>query len=288
MAISGATVIFLFYFFLFDNLSGDYTITPVNFIYFNHLILRMGKRKRGSTPLAKKETGLKHKEFWIGLAIVFLLSAVAIFSSLDSKVTGYAIVLPISFVQEGKQVSYETRGDVPGIKTVTIEAKGVIKQDRITIAWDGSIPFDGVAYSKFSVKSDHPESVGEVTFTLKIKEEDLTRVKLAPEDVKLYFEGTELSTTLTSTDRGYIYYSTSAGGLGNYVIGKATVVRTPPQLVPEIVEAEETPTETTAEEKAIEAYEQQPALVGEAGAQATEPKVGFWAKIVQFFRNLFG
>lgn len=247
----------------------------------------MGKRKRGS---ALRKAGLKHKEFWVALAIVFLLSAVAIFSSLNSKVTGYAIVLPISFVQEGKQVSYETKGDVPGIKTVTIQAKGVIKQDRITIAWDGNIPFDGTAYSKFSVTSDHPESVGEITFTLKIKEEDLTRIGLTAEEVKTYWNGGELSTTLTSKDRGYVYYSTSTGGLGNYVIGRATVVRTPPPIVPETAEAErEIPPEAASEEKAAEPSEQLPtALVGEAATQTAEPQPGFWAKIAQFFRNLWG
>ena len=248
----------------------------------------MVKRKRGSAPLPKREIGLQHKQFWITVAILFFLSAVVIFSSLDLNVTGYAIVLPISFVKEGQQVSYETRGDVPGVKTITIQAQGVIKQDRITIAWDGSIPFDGTAYSKFSVKSDHPESIGEITFTFKIKEEDLTRIGLTPEEVKTYWNGEELSTTLTSKDRGYVFYSTSAGSLGNYVIGKATIVRMPPQIVSETVPTEPETSEEV-EEEAVEPKEGQPtALVGEAAVQTIEPQLGFWARIAQFFRNIWG
>lgn len=248
----------------------------------------MNKKKRAvsRTNSKKSNSEFQHGSFWVLLAIVFFLTVLTIFKSIEqSTLTGHATIQTISFMKGGQEFNFEVP-DIPGVREVTIQLKEDVKNSKIIFKEDNDIKFTGNFFSKFIASSVDKEKYGNMVFLLKIKENDLLKKGIAIYDVRLYVNGQGLPTTLTKTVGEYLFYTATSPEMGEFVIGRVMPKESIGEITTSVDITGEPQTAATmeAEEKTSEAGEP---LVGKAGEQTLPEEDGFWTKIVSFFKNLF-
>lgn len=113
--------------------------------------------------------------------------------------------------------------NVEGLKDLTLTLTSDVKNAKITTekvkkaGWE----FKGITYSRFKISSTDADKFKDIQLTLKIKETDLTKKGLTQNEVKLYLDGKELSTTFSGKVGSYLFYKASSQKMGEFVIGKA-------------------------------------------------------------------
>ena len=235
--------------------------------------------KRGRGRASRK---LPYPNTWVVLCVAVLVIGLTVITSLGpSSVTGNT-VQTIGRMNKGDPLQLSVR-DVFGLETVFTHAEETIQYGAFTVEPDDSIPFDRLYVTKFKVSSEN--KFGPLQFTFKVKEQDLLAKGISRGDLQLYHGLKEYSLQLLKVDHGYLYYVVTVPDMGSFVLGRVAVAEEP---VPteETVKApvEEQPAEAVVEE----APEEQP-LVGKAVEEPTPAmeKKGFFARIAEFFRNLF-
>lgn len=243
----------------------------------------MSKKK----PLLKD---LPNRNFWALFGILLLLSAVAIITSIDDPfLTGHATAQSISLVKGGSELMFEVKNF--GVKNITIQILEEIKKGQIVLEEKDSIPFDGVAYSKFSITSTDAQKIGAIQFEFKIKDEDLRNKALFPQEIKLYANGREIETVKEKKEglylyeeSSYLYYAARMDRFeeGNYVLGRAnkraSAPTSPTGIVTEVAETEPgTPEPAAVEQPLAEPELQQPTVVPRSP----------WERFTDFWKNLF-
>ncbi len=114
--------------------------------------------------------------------------------------------------------------NVDGLKDLTLTLISDVKNAKIITeevkkaGWE----FKGTTYSRFKVSSTDADKFKDIQITLKIKEADLNKKGLTKNEVKLYLEGKELSTTFSGKVGEYLFYKAASQKMGEFVIGKAT------------------------------------------------------------------
>lgn len=240
----------------------------------------MSRKKRG------KKLSLQHPNTLVVLGVVFLVSVLSILTILGpSSVTGNTIQ-PIGYMTTGEPLHLAVK-DVPGLELVFTNAAETIKNGKIVVEVDDSISFDRAYVTKFSVSS--AQKFGPLRFTFKMKEQDLYAKGIGLYDLRVYDgNNKEYPTELLKQSYGYIHYIANVPDMGKFVLGKvaakenatasATAVQPAEVPAPEVKEAVEEPKEMPKEELP---------LAGKAAASTSPEEKGFFARIVEFFRNLF-
>lgn len=225
----------------------------------------MKNTKRGKS---RERLPVPHKTFWVGLISFFIISIMFILSYIaNPTLTGNAAVQTISFMKAGNELHFEVR-NINGVKDVTITILEDVKNG--VISFDETKPaFQGIVYSAFKVSSADDTKFGKLVFTLKLSETELKRLGLDSDEVMLYHDGNELVIEQKEKVNGYISYSVTSQGFGEYVIGKAAA--------PEVVKEPEE--EIVPEEKEVP-EERMPAPVEEV------VKKSWWQRLVEFLKNL--
>ncbi len=211
-----------------------------------------------------------HKEFWITLSLLLVLSIIYILNYTEPTVTGGVTIHNIAYLQAGRQVEGEAK-DIIGLFTYVIYVKETIKNGQVVIKQDETIPFVGVSFSKFSISSREADKIEKIELVLKILEQDLLRQGIATSDVRLFVNGREVPTTLTKLERGFYVYSASVTELGGFVIGKRAAEKRPDDIIEEILisgEMEEQP---------------EPVLY-----QPLPPKPGWWEQFTNWLKGVVG
>lgn len=232
---------------------------------------------------------LPNRNFWALFGILLLLSAVAIITSIDDPfLTGHATAQSISLVKGGSELMFEIKNF--GVKNITIQILEEIKKGQIVLEEKDSIPFDGIAYSKFTITSTDARKIGAIQFEFKIKDEDLHSKALFPQEIRLYANGREIYTVKETksgsdlyADTGYLYYSAHMDRFeeGDYVLGRANIrTSTPTSIIPEVTETESEP--MTTEPAAME----QPLAEPEVQQPTVMPRSS-WERFTDFWKNLF-
>ena len=178
--------------------------------------------------------------------------------------------------------------DVPGLETIFTHASEVIKGGKITAEVDDSIPFDRPYVVKFKVSSE--AKLDPMQFQFKVKEQDLLDKGISRNDLRLYQELKVYSLQLLKVNHGYLYYLVTVPSMGHFVLGRVEAEAVETAVVAEeekVVEApvvEEQPVEVVKE-----ATEEPLVVVGKAAEQPVPEmeQKGFFARIIDFFRNLF-
>ena len=263
----------------------------------------MKKQRKEVIEHKPEEKPTIHSQFWAGFAIIVLISVIAILSQVEKNpsLTGAVAVQNIAFVKQGSSMSLEVK-NVPGLQDATLHFAADVKGGQINFKSDDSIPFEGKSIVKFTGSGNDALKISSIDLTIKLKESQVKAAGLKPEQVTIYFNGKELSTTKvdlasaeskTITDReSYLYYQATSTELGNFVVGLATppsqtsAVPETPAPLPESTPEETTPTEQPQEQEI--AQPTPPPLVGQAAAEPSpEPNSGFFQRIGQFFQRLF-
>ena len=193
----------------------------------------------------KKEL-LEHKAFWGLLAVIVILPVISLMNNGGGSNINGSAIQNIAFMKTGDKLYLEV--DDYGVKSITftilenVKNSKVINHELEELNWD----FNGKLYSMFEISSEDADKLGNLEFKLKIKEDDLYKISLNRNEVKLYLDGDELDTTLTDIKDDYVYYDVSAEKMGQFVIGKAGLVEEvivgeaveEPEVIEEIVEPE--------------------------------------------------
>ena len=214
---------------------------------------------------------IESKMFWLFLALVVALPLLGLFNSNgSSQLVGNVAIQNIAYVQAGKELTFEVRDSDNvnvGISQITLVLSDAIKNGRVAVDSDETIPFDRNYYSKFTIISTDADKISLIRFLLKIKEQDLLQKGIAINDVRLYQSRKELETVLTKKEGDYVYYSATADSLGQFVIGKVA-----PKEESRITTAKE---EVVAPEPAASVVEQpkviQPENIAGEAAGIAEP-----------------
>ena len=241
----------------------------------------MVRKKRGKVKSSKSiKQKSPDKTFWFAISGIFFLSIITIISQTSgfSFPTGAAIQ-NVACANQGTELFFEV--NVNGIKDLNIKFNQDVKNVQIKIDEIESIKneFNGIVHSKFIVTSEDADKFGELTFTLKIKEEDINNIGINKNELKLYQNGKELETKADYKKGDYTYYIAKSNKVGEFVIGKinkAKEVTTP--VVKEKVETAEEPTVVEiTEEQNTEPIIEQPAPV----------KKGFFQLLGEYMSQLF-
>jgi PGF-pre-PGF domain-containing protein len=183
----------------------------------------------------KKEL-LEHKAFWGVLAVIVVLPIISMIDN-GNNLNGNA-TQNIAYMKTGDKLYLEV--DDYGVKSITFTILEDVKNSKVVnreleeLSWD----FNGKLYSMFEVSSEDADKLGNLEFNLKIKEDDLYKISLNRNEVKLYLDGDELDTTLTDIKDDYVYYQATADKMGQFAIGRAEAVE---EVVeePEVIEDEQ-------------------------------------------------
>ena len=172
----------------------------------------------------KKRTEYNFKEskaFWGVLALFVVLPLISLISLEETSLSGKA-VQSISYLKAGDKMFLEV--NVDGLKDLTLTLISDVKNAKIITeeVKKASWEFKGTAYSRFKVSSTDADKFKDIQITLKIKETDLTKKGLTRNEVKLYLEGKELSTTFSGKVGSYLFYKATSQKMGEFVTGKAT------------------------------------------------------------------
>ena len=180
-------------------------------------------KKRGSYSHQE----LPHKWFWIAIILLFVVSVITILSlKTDSSFTGGAIV-NIAFMKTGNEFFYEVR-NVDGLKEMTVQIIKNVRQGKITVKQDNTIPFSGKAYSKFTIVSADAQKLGRTDFTLKVSRYKLQQLGISPTNLFLFVNGNKIPTVAVKSpsvlgfDKEFLYYHATLNQFqeGQYVIGE--------------------------------------------------------------------
>lgn len=237
--------------------------------------------KRGRKRKVKPK--LQHQAFWITLGVVFFLSGITIFTSMDRPaITANAAVQTIGYAEEGSQLFFEVR-NVAGLKDATITFAEVMKNGRITFTDNENLPFDGQALAKFTISSPDADKVASTKITFKIPKEDLRNVD--EEKIILLHNQQRQPVIKTKEEVNHVYFTSSTRQFGNFVLGQQTkkiIVPKPLQATePEIDILELTEEEVM---EGVEETQQQETIEPETQI----PAPGFLQGITDFFKNLLG
>ena len=176
--------------------------------------------------------------------------------------------------------------DVPGLETIFTHPDEIIKNGKITVEVDDSIPFDRPYVVKFKVSSEG--KFGPMQFQFKVKEQDLLDKGISRNDLRLYQELKVYSLQLLKVNHGYLYYLVTVPSMGHFVLGRVEAVETAV-----VVEEEKVAEAPAVEEQPVEVIEEtaaEPSVVIGKAAEQPAPEMeqkGFFARIADFFRNLF-
>ncbi|MBI2146157.1 hypothetical protein HYU22_02355 [Candidatus Woesearchaeota archaeon] len=221
---------------------------------------------------------LPNRRFWALFGVLLLLSAVAIITSIDDPfLTGHAVAQSISFMKSGSELMFEVKNF--GVKNITVQLLQEVKNGEIVLEEKDTIPFDGVAYSKFTVTSTEAEKFGDMELEFKVNKELLHQKAIFPQEVMLYVNGRAIPTAkMQKEETTYLYYAARLNRFetGNYVLGRANlrVASATPTMVisepaaPEMEKVEEKPTESETQEP------------------GPLPRTG-WAAFFEFWKKLF-
>ncbi len=162
---------------------------------------------------------IKNKPFWALLAATFLVSIIVIIGIVDSTIhlTSNAVI-NIAWMGAGNEFHFEVRG-IDGIYNATVQILEDVKNGKIIIENDETIPFAGDYYTKFRVYSADEGKFGTINFIFKLKQTKIREEGMIAEDIKLYVDSREIPLTIAKKDGTYVYYSVNTGEMGNYVIG---------------------------------------------------------------------
>lgn len=180
------------------------------------------KRTRGKKCSSKNfpANHLWHKNFWIALIVIMIVSFIVIFLNMDEKVTVTGkIIQPIAFMKAESFIDIEGK-EISGLSQVRIEIMDTIKGGEIIIEEDNNIIFPGKAISKFTISSKNADKIGKLTFTLRLTEEELNKAKVDKEELSLFYMEEAMETNVEKIVGSYLYFSATAPSLGNFVIGK--------------------------------------------------------------------
>lgn len=247
----------------------------------------MVSKKRGrNNKVQRAVCSLKQQpNVWVVLSVVLLIAFLTVITVLrPSSITGN-IVQTISYMNKGDTLQLSVR-DVPGLETIFTHPDEKIKNGKITAEVDDSIPFDRPYVVKFKVSSEG--KFGPMQFQFKVKEQDLLDKGISRNDLRLYQELKVYSLQLLKVNHGYLYYLVTVPSMGHFVLGRVEAVETAVVAEEEkVVEAsvvEEQPVEAVTE-----ATEEPSVVVGKAAEQSAPEmeQKGFFARIADFFRNLF-
>ncbi len=229
---------------------------------------------------------LQDQAVWMSLAAVFLIFFIGIISFSDHSGLTSAAVQNIAFVKAGTELDFGVK-EIPGLERYFFEVRETIKNGQMLVKQDETIPFARSYYSKFKITSAEEEKIGTIRLQLKLEQQLLHSLGISQGDLKVFHNRKEVETTFTKQEGKYFYYTATAPGVGEFVIGKAAPLEIISDLSEEIGEepaaAEILPTETAA--PAEPRLETAP-LVGEAIRQPAP--TGLWAGIKAFFSELFG
>ena len=120
-----------------------------------------------------------HRDFWIVLGFVLLVSVFSILVSIGpSSVTGGS-VQSVSYVREGQTIDLGVR-DIHGVEWIYVTAEETVKNGKIVVSEDNLMPFEGSYISKFVVSSEEASKYGTMRFNLKTKLlEELVRLLMS-------------------------------------------------------------------------------------------------------------
>lgn len=236
-----------------------------------------------------KERGYKGEKkelFWIFLTTMVILVIIAVIANFSPPgATGHFIAVQnIAYLKAGSELPMAVK-NVKGMHLANFELLEDIKDGQILFEEDSSIPFDGIAYSKFRVSATDEDKLGKIELTMKIKQADLKEIGLSPEDAALYVNGKEERTRIDRTEGEYEFYTASTEEFGEYVIGRLREEEAPKEPIapPQIVgRAPAAPEQLMEVEIVGQPSEREPAAVE---GQAEE--IGFFGKIINFFKNWF-
>ncbi len=233
--------------------------------------------------MSKKRTSLQelpNRKFWALFGILLLLSAVAIITSIDDPfLTGHAVAQSISLMKGGSELMFEVKNF--GVKNITVQLLQEVKNSDIVLEEKETIPFDGAAYSKFTITSTAADKFGAIEFEFKIDKEVLYQKAIFPQEVMLYANGKAIHTVkMAKEEESYLYYAARMNHFeeGNYVLGRANIR---PTASPTIVIEEPAVPEPAAAAKEI------PAAETEAQQPTNLPRTG-WAAFLGFWKDLLG
>ena len=219
---------------------------------------------------------------WVAFSVVFLISVFTVVTLLGpSTVTGNTIQ-DIGRMTKGEPLHLAVK-DVPGLELIFTNAAETIKNGKILVEVDESIPFDRAYVTKFNVTS--VGKFGPLQFTFKVKEQDLYDLGIGQYDLRLHHKSEEYSLQLLKQNYGYFYYVVTVPEMGKFVLGRVAVEE--PAAVAGTKPEEALP---EAEAPAVEepAAEEEAPVVGKAvELPEYKERKGFWARIADFFRNLF-
>jgi hypothetical protein len=240
----------------------------------------MVHKKRGS---AKKFSRAPQPNLWIVLSVAVLVVGLTVITTLGpSTVTGNT-VQTISLMNKGDSLQMGVR-DVPYLESIFTNAAEAIKSGKLTAEVDNSIPFNGINMSKFKVSSEGKFAA--MQFRFKVKEQELLDKGISRGDLRLYAGLKVYSLQVLKVDHGYIYYLVTVPSVGNFVLGKETPIESvieekPASPVPDDGKAQPIPDDGKIDDS-------KGAVIGRAAELPPESEgKGFWASIVDFFRNLF-
>ncbi len=246
----------------------------------------MVSKKRGRNNKAQRVfCSSKQPNVWVVLSVVLLIVFLTAITMLGpSSVTGNT-VQTISRMNKGDPLQLSVR-DVPGLETIFTNADEIIKNGKIIVEVDDSIPFDRPYVVKFKVSSEG--KFGPMRFQFKVKEQDLLDKGISRNDLRLYQELKVYSLQLLKVNHGNLYYLVTVPSMGHFVLGRVEAVET--AVVAEEEKVVEAPAvEEQPVEAVTEATEEPSVVVGKAAEQPVPEmeQKGFFARIADFFRNLF-
>jgi hypothetical protein len=226
--------------------------------------------------MKKKERSILRNELlWVCIAAILILPLVGILVTNSNHSWTGAAVQTISYLKAGEKLTFEIRtAEDLGWQFMTITLLDTVKNQQITIKEDSTIKFDCPFYSKAKVNSAAADKFGAMILEFKLKVDKMTQLGLSS-NMHLTVNGNLVPTTMQESKNGYAYYrATGNFEEGEYVIG---------EKCPEPVLEKPAPP--------IKYEPEEPVIAPEAIQQPTphvQPELGFFAKIAQFFSNLFG
>ena len=223
--------------------------------------------------MVKKRIKKVDVKFWSVLAVLFIASVLTItLSSLNSSITGDVAIQNIAFANSGDLLNFEV--NEAGVKSMGIHLIDTVKGGKIIFESKESIVFNGISYSKIDISSNINDKISQIDLILKIKESDLIALELR--DPKGYINGKEKTLTFDYREGEYVFYTITLNEFGEFVIGQKTIAPIIAKAIEKSVqEVIKTPIEPI----------EQPQVIPITQTVSTEK--GFFAKLVDFFKNLF-
>ena len=249
---------------------------------------RMAHKKRSGSKNVERKSALSTRpNLWVIISVVILIAALSVITALGPfNLTGNT-VQAIGYMNKGDALHLGVR-DVPALEALYTNAAETIKSGKIEVVADDSISFNRPYVSKFKVSSEG--KFGPIQFNFRVKEQDLLAKGISRGDLRLYQGAQGYDLQILKVDNGYLYYIVTVPSMGSFVLGRVDVVAnetvTEKAVTEKATEEPEAPVVKEPESEAATAPEKE-ALAGKAVEVPAQEKQSLWARIVQFFRNLF-